>query len=455
MPVAARDAALARLREPGALVVTTGQQPGLFTGPLYTIYKALSTAALARVLERQWQRPVVPVFWVAGDDHDFAEASHSSWITAEGAVEPPPSAPPTRCAAHTAVSRAAGRARLRRAGRLRRDLPPPSFATWTLEWLRRHYRPEVTVAAGFAGAMAELLAPAGIVLFDSTHPAVKRGGRADPHPSAGAGPRTRRGSGRQVEELGDDGAGPPESRWETAPRWSCWKGLRGGIGCCWTTAATSPGGAESGTISTALRRIAGRAGAAVAQCAAPTGCGERPAADGGLSRRPGELRYLALTPPIYERIGVERRQPLPRWSGVHGRAESGPDAGEVRHRLSSSCWSRPAPWRRGWSALSCPAEATARCRHSGRRSIEATSTLAQGAGEIDPTLARPVQGAQEPGARRHPGHREEAGAASEAPAGDRAGTDRPGARPRCFPSGKPQERVLTHGARSWRAMVRR
>ena len=47
----AREAALARLAEPGALAVTSGQQPGLFTGPLYTVHKALSTAALARVLE--------------------------------------------------------------------------------------------------------------------------------------------------------------------------------------------------------------------------------------------------------------------------------------------------------------------------------------------------------------------------------------------------------------------
>src|SRR5688500_13818203 len=82
----AREPALARLQEPGAVAVTTGQQPGLFTGPLYTIYKALSTGALARILERQWQRPVVPVFWVAGDDHDFAEASEASWITPDGTV---------------------------------------------------------------------------------------------------------------------------------------------------------------------------------------------------------------------------------------------------------------------------------------------------------------------------------------------------------------------------------
>src|SRR5205823_5799507 len=47
------------------LVVTTGQQPGLFTGPLYTIYKALSAMALARRVARERRTPVVPVFWVA------------------------------------------------------------------------------------------------------------------------------------------------------------------------------------------------------------------------------------------------------------------------------------------------------------------------------------------------------------------------------------------------------
>ncbi|MBA3894509.1 MAG: bacillithiol biosynthesis BshC, partial [Gemmatimonadales bacterium] len=101
VPSAASDAALARLREPGALAVTSGQQPGLFTGPLYTIHKALSTAALARVLERQWGRTVVPIFWIAGDDHDFAEASVASWLADDGTLASaslpprPPDAPLT------------------------------------------------------------------------------------------------------------------------------------------------------------------------------------------------------------------------------------------------------------------------------------------------------------------------------------------------------------------------
>ena len=70
----------ARLAEPDVLVVTTGQQPALFTGPLYAVHKALSAAALARVLSARWSRPVVPLFWVAGDDHDYAEANHAAWL---------------------------------------------------------------------------------------------------------------------------------------------------------------------------------------------------------------------------------------------------------------------------------------------------------------------------------------------------------------------------------------
>jgi uncharacterized protein YllA (UPF0747 family) len=165
----------ARLEKPGALVVTTGQQPALFTGPLYTIHKALSAAALAEVLERQWQRPVVPLFWVAGDDHDFAEASHVEWLGADGAVTGAALPPRPADAPLTPMYRERlGPGVVEALGALERDLPPSAFRDATLDWIRRHFRPEATMAAAYAGALAELLAPAGVLVLDSTHPAVKR-----------------------------------------------------------------------------------------------------------------------------------------------------------------------------------------------------------------------------------------------------------------------------------------
>src|SRR5450631_93574 len=70
--------ALQRLAQPGTVVVATGQQVGLFSGPCYTIYKVLHAVKLAAWLSGQGL-PAVPVFWLATEDHDFAEVNHS-WV---------------------------------------------------------------------------------------------------------------------------------------------------------------------------------------------------------------------------------------------------------------------------------------------------------------------------------------------------------------------------------------
>ena len=75
------------LRQSSTVAVLTGQQAGLFTGPLYTIYKALSAIKLADEL-RQQGSPAVPVFWVATEDHDFDEVSKTySLDNVDGLIE--------------------------------------------------------------------------------------------------------------------------------------------------------------------------------------------------------------------------------------------------------------------------------------------------------------------------------------------------------------------------------
>ena len=74
------------LADPQSVAVVTGQQAGLFTGPLYTVYKALSAAAQARRLSEQLGRPVIPVFWVAAEDHDFDEVASAWYVCGTGEV---------------------------------------------------------------------------------------------------------------------------------------------------------------------------------------------------------------------------------------------------------------------------------------------------------------------------------------------------------------------------------
>ena len=442
VPSAARDAALARLREPGALAVTSGQQPGLFTGPLYTVHKALSTAALAQVLQRQWGRTVVPIFWIAGDDHDFAEASEISWLTADGTLTSaflpprPPEAPLTPM-----YRQPLGEAVAAALDALGSSLPTSEFRDETLAWLARHYRPEATVAAAFAGAMAELLAPAGIVCFDSSHPAAKRV----------AAPLILRALERAAE-IDDDLERQSEALGDSARTSGVVLGdgaalvmLEGGQGRDRLVAAD--GGfvtrrAKERFDLPALRRIAE---------AEPTRLSPnvllRPVIESALLPTvaylggPAELRYLTLTPPIYRRLGVEPQRPLPRWSGVLVE----PRVDRILEKFGIELEELLAPAGALESRLvrsQLPPEATG-ALESIRAAVEmGYEALERSAAEIDPTLVRPMQGARHQalsGAQdvekklvQHLKRRQETELSQIARA-----------RTAVYPGGKPQERVLT------------
>lgn len=67
---------LIQLEEENSVVVLGGQQAGLLSGPLYTMYKAITILQLAKQQEEKLGIPVIPIFWIAGEDHDLQEVNH-------------------------------------------------------------------------------------------------------------------------------------------------------------------------------------------------------------------------------------------------------------------------------------------------------------------------------------------------------------------------------------------
>lgn len=68
-------------------VIVTGQQPGLFTGPLYTIYKAITAIKAARLHTERSGVSTIPMFWIGADDHDFEEACSAHYLSRRHTLE--------------------------------------------------------------------------------------------------------------------------------------------------------------------------------------------------------------------------------------------------------------------------------------------------------------------------------------------------------------------------------
>jgi bacillithiol biosynthesis cysteine-adding enzyme BshC len=437
-----REELKSRLAEPGVLVVTTGQQPALFTGPLFTIHKALSAVSLARELAHHWGRSVVPVFWVAGDDHDFAEASHAEWLGADGAVTGArlPARPPDAALTPTYRERL-GPAVSEAVTALERDLPPSEFREATLDWLRRHFQPDATVASSYAAALAELLAPHGLLVFDSTHPAVKRAALPLMLEALRQAPELEADLAARMESLSAEGAdsGMTMGIGATLVMLECRLG-RDRLMQHGSRFATRRGKAEYDLEQ--LEALAAREPERFSPNVLL-----RPVIESALLPTvaylggPGELRYLPLAQPIYRRLGVAAQWALPRWSGVllEPRVERvlekfGVELGELMQP--------PGPLEARLVRSRLPDEAV-RALESLRAAIEdGYGAIGRAAVEVDPTLEKLVQGAKnhalggthdvEKKLLQHLKKREETELGQIARA-----------RAAVWPSGKPQERVLT------------
>ena len=163
------SASLDLLARPGTVAVVTGQQVGLFSGPAYTIYKALTAVRLASQLTERGI-PAVPMFWLATEDHDVAEVNHTFVFgldhrpiqlggDANGAPERPVgsipiTAPPV--------------------DRLREILSGFPHGEEVAAMVQAAYPPGVTFGQGFRALLERLLAGRGLLFVDPLDESVRR-----------------------------------------------------------------------------------------------------------------------------------------------------------------------------------------------------------------------------------------------------------------------------------------
>lgn len=426
----------------GALCVTTGQQPGLLTGPMFTLFKAVSACAVARAVADRLSRPVVPVFWVAGDDHDFLEANHVHLLSQDNEVrelrlrDRDPSAPqqplyrePLGAAIHDVVAA------------LRDATPDSEFRDGVLDWISRHYRPDANFADACAGAFAELLGPAGLVVFRPTHPAAKAAMAPLLLRALEDAPGLDRTLADRAAALRSQGADPPVPVGEGATTVM----LEGRLGRDRLVAAgrrfVTRRAGEEWTLD-ALRRVASDE---------PTRLSPnvllRPVVEAALLPTlayvagPGELDYLPQAAPIFDALGVEAQAAIPRWSArvLEARVVKVLEKyGLTAERLAEPPGALEAALLQG----EMPAEAR-EALASLRRTIGAEyQRLQDAAAAVDPTLKKTVASSRN-GALASLADVEKRIVAHLKKQNDIVVQQIEKARRNLFPLGQPQERVLS------------
>ena len=161
------------LKETGTFAVVTGQQVGLFSGPGFTLSKALTTVRLAQTLSEQGLT-CAPVFWLATEDHDLAEVQETAAFDETYDLvplrDPGDSSslrPPVGQVRHTAEVVAA-------LDRLESLLPEGEPRSTLLRDLRECYEPGITWGRSFAKFLTRLFGRWGVILLDPLDEAVHR-----------------------------------------------------------------------------------------------------------------------------------------------------------------------------------------------------------------------------------------------------------------------------------------
>ena len=169
---AAAVAAAGRLAAPRSVAVVTGQQAGLFGGPLYTLFKAISAIRVARQVEQIHDVPAVAVFWVDAEDHDLDEIRSCGVLDADQRLE--------RVSLSIVAARGTPAAAVRLGDEvdavvdaLAVTLPHTDFTANLIADLRGAYATGRGLVDAFAVWLERLLGDLGLVVFDPSDPAAK------------------------------------------------------------------------------------------------------------------------------------------------------------------------------------------------------------------------------------------------------------------------------------------
>jgi bacillithiol biosynthesis cysteine-adding enzyme BshC len=162
-----------RLRDPATVAVVTGQQAGLFTGPMYTILKALTAVKVSRDLQTRGIS-AVPVFWIECEDHDQDEVNHTCLVDRDGewtsvlySIDPSEAG---QSIANVALTDAINDT----INELINTLPPSEFIPDLERQIHNAYAPGISLAVGFARLLAQWFEGFELILLDPTDARLKR-----------------------------------------------------------------------------------------------------------------------------------------------------------------------------------------------------------------------------------------------------------------------------------------
>lgn len=154
------------LRQDNTVAIITGQQAGLFGGPLFTIYKALTAIKISSELSKEGLS-VVPVFWIASEDHDYQEVSHINIINREGHLSTIEHAAQGNVGQASVGSLTVAESINENISQLFAFLPQSEYAAQLETDLRNSYQAGKGFGEAFACLLAKFFADYGVILLDA------------------------------------------------------------------------------------------------------------------------------------------------------------------------------------------------------------------------------------------------------------------------------------------------